>query len=145
MTLLAKLGSIFGLAFFSFWASISAGVLLDVSPIVVMLTAWTSYMAGVLIVVLVGAPIRTYLLKRFGSKVTANPNSPIWRAWNRFGLLGLALLAPMTTGAQIGALIALSLGAPPRKLILAMALGAALWAAAVTLAVVLGLAAVHPK
>ena len=145
MALLAKLGSVFGLAFFSFWAAISAGVLLNVSPLVVMFTAWASYMAGVLVVVVAGTPIRAYLLKRFGSKLTANRNGPIWRAWDRFGLLGLALLAPMTTGSQIGALIALSLGAPPRKLVFAMGLGAALWAAAVTLAVVLGLAVVHPK
>ncbi|MHB8625770.1 MAG: small multi-drug export protein [Aggregatilineales bacterium] len=145
MALLAKLGSIFALAFFSFWASIPMGVALEVAPFMVMLTAWTSYMAGVIILVLVGAPIRAYLLKRFGGKVTSNPDNVIWRAWTRFGLIGLALLAPMTTGAQIGALIALSLGAPPRKLILAMALGAALWGIAITLAVVLGVAVVHPK
>ena len=145
MALLAKLGSIFALAFFSFWASIPAGVALEVAPFVVMLTAWASYMAGVIVVVLVGSPVRARLLKRFGGKVTANRDSRIWRAWNRFGLLGLSLLAPMTTGAQIGALVALSLGAPPRKLILMMALGAALWSGAITLAVVLGVALVQSK
>jgi uncharacterized membrane protein len=69
----------------------------------------------------------------------------IQRAWTRFGLLGLALLAPVTTGAQIGALIGLSLGAPPRKLIGAMSLGAALWGVIITLAVAFGFAAVHTK
>ena len=144
MALLAKLGSIFGLAFFSYWASFLSGALLQVTPVVVLLTAWASYVAGVVIVVLLGTPIRAYLLRRFGSKFTANPNNVIWRAWTRFGLIGLALLAPVTTGAQIGALIALSLGAPPRKLIAGMALGAALWGIAITLAVVLGVAAIHP-
>jgi len=144
MALLAKLGSIFALAFFSYWASFPTGTLLEVTPLMVLLTAWTSYMAGVVIVVLLGTPIRTYLLQRFGGKITTNPNNVIWRAWSRFGMIGLALLAPMTTGAQIGALIALSLGAPPRKLIAAMALGAALWGVAITLAVVFGIAVVHP-
>lgn len=144
MALLAKLGSIFALAFFSYWASFPTGALLEVTPLMVLLTAWISYMAGVVIVVLLGTPIRAYLLKRFGGKITTNPNNVIWRAWSRFGLIGLGLLAPMTTGAQIGALIALSLGAPPRKLIAAMALGAALWGVAITLAVVFGIAVVHP-
>jgi len=109
----------------------------------VMITAWASYMAGVVIAVMLGTPIRAYLLKRFGNKVTTNPNNVIWRAWTRFGLIGLALLAPVTTGAQIGALIALSLGARPRRLIGAMALGAALCGIAITLAVALGVAVVR--
>jgi len=145
MGLLPKLISIFTLAFIYFWASIPAGIALGVAPIIVMLTAWASYTAGVVLVVLLGAPARAYLLKRFGGKVASNPDSFIQRAWNRFGLVGLALLAPVTTGAQIGTLIGLSLGAPPRKMIGAMALGAALWGVVITLAVVLGVAAVHVK
>ena len=143
MSMLPKLGSIFTLAFIYFWASIPAGIALEVSPIIVLLTAWVSYTAGVAVVVLLGAPARAALLKRFGGKVASNPDSMIQRAWTRFGLLGLALLAPVTTGAQIGALIGLSLGAPPRKLIGAMSLGAALWGMIITLVAALGAAAVR--
>ena len=145
MSLLPKLASVFALAFVYFWASIPAGIALGVAPLVVLLTAWASYTAGVILVVLLGAPIRAALLKRFGGKVASDPNSTIRRAWTRFGLVGLALLAPVTTGAQIGALIGLSLGAPPRKMIGAMVLGAALWGAGITLAVVLGVAAVQTQ
>lgn len=141
--MLPKLVSIFGLAFIYFWASIPTGIALGVAPALVMITAWASYTAGVILIVLLGAPIRAYLLKRLGGKVASNPDSAIQRAWERFGLIGLALLAPVTTGAQIGALIGLSLGAPPRKMIGAMTLGAALWSVAITLAVALGVAAVR--
>ncbi len=144
MDILPKLGSIFALAFIYFWASIPAGLALQVAPVIVALTAWISYTIGVIIVVLLGEPIRARLLKRFGGKAAANPNSAIRRVWDRFGLIGLSLLAPVTTGSQIGALIGLSLGVPPRKLIIGMALGAALWSAVITLAAVLGLAAVRP-
>lgn len=139
MDVLLKLGSIFALAFVYFWASIPAGLALHVTPVLVALTAWVSYIAGVIIIVLLGEPIRARILKRFGGKVAANPNSPIRRAWDRFGLIGLSLLAPVTTGSQIGALIGLSLGVPPRKLIIGMSLGAGLWGAGITLAAVLGL------
>jgi len=141
--MLPKLGSIFALAFIYFWASIPAGIALEVPPVVVLLTAWVSYVAGVVVVVLLGTPARAALLKRFGGKGASNPDSMIQRVWNRFGLLGLALLAPVTTGSQIGALIGLSLGAPPRKLIGAMSLGAALWGIIITLVAALGAAAVR--
>ncbi len=143
--MLPKLGSIFALAFIYFWASIPAGKALEVPPVIVWLTAWVSYTAGVAVVVLLGAPARAALLKRFGGKGASNPDSMIQRAWTRFGLLGLALLAPVTTGSQIGALIGLSLGASPRKLIGAMSLGAALWGVIITLIAVLGAAAVRPQ
>lgn len=134
-----KLGSVFAVAFFSFWASIPAGVALGIAPMIAGITAWVSYVAGVVLIVLIGEPIRVRLLRRFGGKTASNPNSLIRRAWDRFGLIGLALLAPATTGAQIGAIIGLSLGIPARRLMIAMPLGAALWAIALTLAVTLGL------
>ncbi|MCC7450744.1 MAG: small multi-drug export protein [Anaerolineae bacterium] len=144
MDVLPKLGSIFALAFVSFWASIPAGLALHVAPVSVALTAWSSYTAGVILIARLGEPIRVRLLARFGGKATANPDAPIRWAWDRFGLLGLSLLAPVTTGAQIGALIGLSLGIPPRKLILGMTLGGALWSTGLTLAATLGLAVVRP-
>jgi hypothetical protein len=139
---LPKLASVFGLAFFSFWASIPAGFALGLQPVVVGFTAWLSYVAGVVLVALVGEPFRQRILARFGGKAASNPNSPIRRAWDRFGLIGLSLLAPITTGSQIGTVIGLSLGVPPRRLIAGMALGAAVWGVLLTGAVALGLTAV---
>ncbi len=143
--MLPKLGSIFALAFIYFWASIPAGIALEVPPAIVCLTAWVSYTAGVVVVVLLGTPARAALLKRFGGKGASNPDSLMQRAWNRFGLIGLAVLAPVTTGSQIGALIGLSLGASPRKLIVAMSLGAALWGVIITLITALGASAIRPQ
>jgi hypothetical protein len=142
--ILPKLVGTFALAFVSFWASIPAGIALGLAPAIVAVTAWASYTAGVILVALLGEPLRARLLKRFGGRVASNPNSAIRRAWDRFGLIGLSLLAPVTTGAQIGAIIGLALGVPAPKLIAGMSLGAALWSIGITLAVVLGVAAVRP-
>ncbi|MCC7208446.1 MAG: small multi-drug export protein [Anaerolineae bacterium] len=141
--LLAKLGGVFALAFFSFWAAISMGVALGISPVVVGVIVWISYAAGVLLVVALGEPLRARLMKRFGGKVAASADSPIRRAWDRYGLLGLCLLAPVTTGSQIGTAVALALGAPSRRLLVWMGVGAALWAVALTTVVALGLSAVR--
>ena len=143
MDLLPKLASVFALAFVSFWTSFPAGAALGLAPLLVALTAWISYSLGVILTVLLGEPLRARLLKRFGGKIAANPRSPIRRAWDRFGLVGLSLLAPVTVGSQTGALIGLSFGAPPRRLMIGMVIGGAVWAALITGALILGLGALR--
>ena len=105
-------------------------------------TAAISYACGVALVVIVGQPVRDWIMRRFGGKATSNPDSAIRRVWNRYGLIGLALLAPVTTGAQIGAIIGMSLNAPPRRLFVLMSLGGLLWAVIFAALISLGVAAV---
>ena len=137
---LPKVLSVFVMAFVYFWASIPAGFALGLGPVLVALTAWLSYTAGVALILVIGKPIVDWLMKRFGSKLNANPNSLFRRAWDRFGLVGLSLLGPITIGAQTSAALGLTLGVPPRKLLVGLALGAALWAVLITGAVLLGVA-----
>src|SRR5436305_12984887 len=94
--LLAKIGSTFALAFVYFWASIPAGMALGLTPVITALTAWLSYAAGVVLIVLLGEPIRKRVLARFGGKIASDPDSLVRRVWDRFGLVGLPLLAPVT-------------------------------------------------
>lgn len=135
-------GTIFGWAFLSFWSAIPAGIALQVSPVVVALTVTISYGCGVALVVTAGTPLRARIARRMNrSSQETHPNRMVTRlqaAWERYGLVGLALLAPMTVGAQVGAVIGLSFGANPLRLVIAMTLGAALWSIAITLAVVAG-------
>jgi uncharacterized membrane protein len=139
MSIVPQLLSVLGIAFLSFWASIPAGLALGLQPVLVGLTAVMSYAAGVGLVAGLGEPVRQRLLRRFGGKVASNPHSAIRRVWDRYGLVGLALLAPVTTGAQVGAALGLAFGVPPRKLFVAMSLGAALWALLITTAATLGI------
>lgn len=136
---LPKLLSVFGLAFFYFWASIPAGLALGLSPVPVVITAALSYAAGVGLVAFLGKPVREWIMKRFGEKVSADPNSAFRRAWDRYGMIGLALLAPITTGAQIGAAVGIALNAPPRRLFLLMSVGGLLWAILLAVAISLGI------
>jgi hypothetical protein len=135
---LPKVLSVFAMAFIYFWASIPAGFALGLGPVLVAVTAWLSYTAGVGLILVIGKPIVDWLMKRFGSKLNANANSLFWRAWDRFGLVGLSLLGPITIGAQTSAALGLTLGVPPRKLLFGLALGAAVWAVVITGAVLLG-------
>jgi Ca2+/H+ antiporter, TMEM165/GDT1 family len=57
----------------------------------------------------------------------------------RWGVPGLALLAPVSTGTHIAAVAALSLGAPRRNVLWWMIAGLGVWAVGVAAAAVLGL------
>ena len=138
-----KLLSVFGLAFFYFWAAIPAGLVQGLSPVSVILTAGLSYATGVGLVAFLGEPVRAWIMRRFGDKVSADPNSTFRRVWDRYGMVGLALLAPITTGSQIGAALGLALNAPPRRLFIIMSLGGLLWAVLLAVAVSLGIMGVQ--
>lgn len=140
---LAALISTFGIAFLSLWASIPAGIALGLPMVAVTLTAALSYACGVGLIVLVGQPVRERILKRFGGSSAGDPNSRIRRVWDKYGLVGLSLLAPVVTGSQIGAIIGISLGAPPRRLFVFMSLGGLLWAIVFAVLISLGVAAVR--
>jgi uncharacterized membrane protein len=141
--MIAAIISTFTLAFFWFIGAIPAGIALGLPPIIAALTAWASYTTGVALIVLIGAPLRARLMKRFNVSLDHDPSKLFWRVWDRYGLIGLSLAAPMTVGSQIGALMGLALGVPPRRLIIGMALGVAVWCMIISLGIYLGITAVN--
>lgn len=130
--------STFGLAFFWFIGAIPAGMVLKLSPLLAAAISWSAYVAGVLLILLAGVPLRQRLIKRFSVNIEPDPDKLFWRIWDRYALAGLAILAPVTLGSHVGTLIGLTMGIPPRRLLLAMALGGLLWTLLITLASVLG-------
>src|SRR5262245_22539730 len=100
---LSKCLSIFALAFFSFWPAVPAGLALGLSPLVVIATTTLSYACGVGAVTFFGERVRHWVMKRFGKSEQAQANPRLRRIWDRYGVIGLGLAAPMTVGAQIGA------------------------------------------
>jgi hypothetical protein len=141
--LLPKLLSIFALAFFYFWPAIPAGLALGLSPLAVIVTTSLSYACGAAVVTLLGERVRGWVMRRLGRKADVNPDSLIRRIWQKYGLIGLGLLAPMTVGAQIGAAVGLAMNGQPRRLFVALALGGLIWSIALTIAVSLGILGVN--
>lgn len=140
---IAALASTFGLAFFWFIGAIPAGIGLGLHPIVAAITAWLSYMAGVVVILVIGAPLRERLMRRFNISLEHDQSKLFWRVWDRFGLIGLGLLAPITTGSQIGALLGLALGVKPTRLFLAMGAGVALWSVVISVLAAFGVSLVR--
>lgn len=135
--------STFTLAFFYFIGAVPAGTALGLPPFAAALTAWASYSCGVALVAFGGTPLRNWLIRRFRLSLDPDPTKLFWRAWARYGMPGLALLAPVTLGSQMGALIGLALGTKPLPLVGWMAVGGALWSGAIALVVTLGLGTIQ--
>jgi len=130
MQFLSSLAAVLGLGFVYFISAIPAGAALKLPLWLAALAAWLGYSAGGAVVVFAGAPLRAWLMRRSKIRIAQENPSLVLRAWKRFGLPALGLLAPVTIGPQVCALLGLALGASKGRLVAAISLGAIPWAAA---------------
>jgi hypothetical protein len=126
-----------GLGFLYFVAAIPAGVAAGSPVVLAALAAWLGYSLGGGVILLTGAPLRDLIMRKLKVNPHPDPTKLFWRIWERFGLWGLGLIAPVTIGPQATALIGLSLGETPRRIQLALSLGVLPWV--IGFAVVAGL------
>jgi hypothetical protein len=143
LELLLKLLTVLGLAAIELWAAIPAGLALRLPPVAVGVTAALGAMVSSTAVVLLGERLRAWLMARHGGKEGQGRNGLIQRIWQRYGVIGLGLLAPLLTGAPLGAALGLALGAPAGRLLFWISLGAIFWSIAITAAGALGLAGIE--
>jgi hypothetical protein len=128
MTLnIAALAATFGFGFFYLVGAVPAGMAAGLSASVAAFMGWVGYSTGAAVMVFLGAPVRQWLARKLHIPVEHDPKKLIWRAWSRFGLLGLGLLAPVTIGPQAGCILALTLGEKPLKAFLYLSLGVVPW------------------
>lgn len=141
LELIAKLLSVFILGAFELWAAIPAGLVLELNAMLVAVTAAAGAILGALAVVLLGHRLRDWLMKHHGGeKKPGGKKGFIYRVWDRFGVAGLGLLAPVLTGAPLAAALGVSLGVPARRLLLWISIGTLIWSPLLTAASVLGAA-----
>lgn len=120
---------------------IPAAIISGLSPIPTMLLALAGNLTTVALVALVGDRIIAWQRRRRPER-TEQPSRRSQRArelGRRWGVPGLAFLAPITTGTHIATLAALALGANTKRVLSWMTAGLAVWALAVTFAAAAGL------
>ena len=125
--MLAGITTAFGLGFLYFIAAVPAGAAAGAHAWIAGLAAGLGYLAGAAVVLLAGAPLREWLVRRLKIPVERDPSKWVWRMWERGGLLGLCLVAPVTIGPQATAIIALAVGEKPRRILGAVAFGVLPW------------------
>ncbi len=117
----------FGFGVVYFIAAIPAAAAAGAPAWLAGLAAWAGYVAGGGVVLVAGAPLREWLVRKLKIPVERNPSKLVWRMWDRGGLWGLCLIAPVTIGPQATAVIALAVGERAPRIALAIALGVAPW------------------
>ena len=116
------------------WVGIITGMALGLSPALSGAVSIASALAGLTLVVAAGEWLRRLIYRRR----LAKRRERIERVWKRYGILGVALQAPLLTGPLLATLLALALGAPPRPLLLWMLASVVLWGLVLTGAAALG-------
>lgn len=117
----------FGFGFLYFLGAIPAGVAAGAPLWLAAVSAWAGYSVGALVVLLAGAPLRDWLAKKLKIPVQRDPSKLVWRIWDKWGLPGLGLLAPVTIGPQAGGVLALAVGERPARTFVALSLGVVPW------------------
>jgi Ca2+/H+ antiporter, TMEM165/GDT1 family len=108
-------------------------------PVPTGVAAFAGNLFGVLVVVLAGDRIRrVWASRRPTSSTAGRPSRPsrrrlrAERAFARWGLPGLAVLAPLTIGSHVAAALALGLRASRGSVLAWMALSLAIWTVGIT-------------
>ena len=135
MVLLVKLLSAAALGAVDLWAGIPVGLALGLPPLVSGIAATSGGLVGAVLVTAAGERLQRWLYSRGWLE---KRRKRIERMWERYGILGVAFQAPILTGAPLGTLVALGLGAPAKRLLFWMCVSLVLWGAVLTGAVVLG-------
>lgn len=131
---LSTLAAVFGLSAAKFMMGVALGASLRLPFASQFLATGAGGVAGVLLTAYAGDAIRAFVRRRFPRKVqprAENDAQPVVslaeRVWDRWGLVGLALVGTVTLGPIIAVVTALSLGAPRARVVAFMSAAVVGW------------------
>jgi len=133
-----KLLTIFALGVAELWAAAPAGAVMGLDPLLVCLVAAAGAVSGGTVVILLGERVKAWLERKKKREKLEERRGFLYRVWLRYGVVGWGLLAPLLVGSPLGAALGLALGAPPRRLLPWLAVGAILWSVVFSVLTALG-------
>jgi hypothetical protein len=112
--MILKLLSVAGLGILYFQSAVLLGMAMKLHPIIAGLATLCGNETAVIIIFLVGQPMPEWVTQKL-EKVVAKMHAGInGQIWEKYGIIGLGLLAPILAGAPHGALLRL-LGADTKR------------------------------
>ncbi len=140
--MILKMLTIAGLANLYFWASVPAGLAAKLSAFLSGLATAIGAEVGLLIVVIFGNQIQQWMQKKFSSFVAKMKSGKAFEIWEKYGVIGLGFLAPLTVGFWQAGIIELILGAKPGKVIFWFTIGILVWTTGFTLILAAGVSGI---
>lgn len=135
----AQIFSIMSLGAVFFWGGFPAALAFKFHVLTAGLLTAVGAEIAVLLVLLMGRPIQAYLLRKFPAWLEKTRNGKAGAIFQKYGMPGLGLMAPVMPGAPQAALIGLALSARPGQIFLWVTAGIVMWAVIVTVGLSLGL------
>lgn len=133
----------FGLGAVELWAAFPAGLAFGLSPALVGVVTAAGALAGVAAVVYPGTRVREWLVARYARRTGGSSPNRVTRLWERYGTVGVGLIAPLLVGVPLAAALGVALGAPRRRLAVFVGAVAVAWCIVLTGASYLGIAGLH--
>ena len=143
MTFVARLFTVFWLGAVELWAAFPAGLALGLRPLVIGVTAGAGALAGVILIAYPGERLRAWLVSRYSRPGKSGGMNRAKRLWERYGIYGVGLIAPLIVGVPAAAALGIALGAPRQKLVPLLAVIILFWCVVLTIACYFGLAGLH--
>lgn len=134
---------IFAASMVELWMGIPLGLVLDVNPILIAITAALGAILSAFIVITIGDNLRNRLIKWKYKDEQELEKSRLYEIWNKYGVIGLGLLSPLIFGAPLGAAVGVALGAGKERLLIWMSIGILVWSIGLTLAGLMGFLALE--
>lgn len=128
-----KLLILFVLGVAELWAAAPAGVAMGLHPVLTCAVAALGAICGGVVVTLLGERLRRRIIGKHREQKVKKKSGLVFRVWQKYGVPGWGLLAPLLVGSPLGAALGLALGAPARRLLTWMVLGSILWSVVFTL------------
>lgn len=138
MNIAWKLLTVFALGVAELWAAAPSGALMRLDPILVCLLAALGAVSGGTVVILLGERVKAWLARKRQREKLEERRGLLFRVWQRYGVIGWGLLAPLLVGSPLGAALGLVLGARPRRLLPWLTAGSVLWSVVFSILTVLG-------
>ena len=112
---------------------VPAGILIGLDPVAVVVSAVAGNVITIFVFAYAGSKIRGWLISR-SSKKPSEKSSKKWergqRAFEKYGIFGMAALGPIFIGTQFAAAISVAAGVRPLKTSVLISSATLLWAIA---------------
>jgi hypothetical protein len=120
-------------------AVVPAGILFGLDPVLTVVAAALGNAITIFVFAYGGNSIRTWIMKRRVAK--GKPaESPKYlkaqRAFDKYGIYGMAILGPILIGTQFAAAVSVAAGVKPLKVSILVSLAMLIWATAIAVALV---------
>lgn len=121
---------------------IPVGITLGLQPVTVGLVAFLGNLLPIYGLVFAHERVSAVLERRREDSAPSSRRKRATRLWNRYGLPGLAVASPISTGVHLAALLALGFGSTRRSTALWMTGSIAVWTVLITLGSMTALSAI---